>query len=1057
MRNAKNLSSLLSLTQRFFGSSQNSTLSGHRSYSSGQPPSVLGVVFSSLKLQIENCVKKQVENIKNDPNFKSNKLSDISFGHKVIASRTMYHKVFGELKYLTENPIHELEKTLSKQEIKDLIKHNPVEFDFTAHPTEGQNEYFVGKKQSIIKSMSLMGKVMYFHKVSPKDVIDLNRVRMINGLEPFDLSTLPSFRRFLNTASETCETLVSDFMARPIHHENKMTRQEETDMLLNRMLHVKLAAAILSTDFPEYFDASHVKIGSWVGDLDGKDNINAGHVVIFTYKAQQKFFESLIEQLEDFDSLLKLCKIDNSDFKENVVDKIIFLASQNNDKILIGEDAIRMEQRLDHILSVFPLEDNEIILSEYSKIRNFIKSSGCKISYNGFSSREEVDKTVAAVDEIEQKCFSGVPLSLTSGADKLAQNFDKLSVMAKRQIMCMMEGAILNNRHQHIISQFNGNLESYRKILFFYELVKKLPEFHENIDFFKTYYAGISEKEGFDLYQQLFSVNSIQSASLSMVEISPLAEEYDTISSISDYTESIISDPDILSYIKQAGGILRQTRSNSDGTAALGSHYAVYSHLVADKTVKSKALNNSLTPRILAGAGNNDSDRNGSHSIVVTPNHVTVQGSDGQNIDLARIIDLSFKSQDPSEQLLAQLRVKYKEQQLEELLDFYYTQHKQSEFGLMMDIDGKDLYLGKIIHRGITQEKTLNELDRLSSRPSNRGGENSFEKLLSDIDLDAPTQTMFKKDMRRIGETNTQRLSVSTFSLAPYYQSASKIKPELHADIYNIPQFRNIAFTAIFKLGIADYKSLFLLNRLNIRPDFNEAKLKADLYEEFLNIAEQDCDEAAFEFAESRGFNHLNGFKEYICCYHAVKAKNVCRNIIEPLVYHSDQSVKDSIEVILNEVESSQLLFENYGMAVTKILQVLVDDKTQTIDDRKTFAAIAQKIHNFRKPEHSYDTRRVLIQTGTDAIEWQDDKSLGLVSDYLSRIIRSSGNPGSGTGGKVGGYCSCQHDYQKNNSSELVLDVTKLDEDVKESQHIHSVVDVDLNINSEHNSTILIR
>ena len=47
--------------------------------------------------------------------------------------------------------------------------------------------------------------------------------------------------------------------------------------------------------------------------------------------------------------------------------------------------------------------------------------------------------------------------------------------------------------------------------------------------------------------------------------------------------------------------------------------------------------------------------------------------------------------------------------------------------------------------------------------------------MLSDIDPDAPTETMFKQDMRRIGETNTQRLSVSTFSLAPYYQSASKL------------------------------------------------------------------------------------------------------------------------------------------------------------------------------------------------------------------------------------------------------------------------------------------
>ncbi|MBL6784912.1 MAG: hypothetical protein ISQ32_01255 [Rickettsiales bacterium] len=1016
-----------------------------RQYSNNaNEPSVLGVVFSSLKLQIENRVKHEVEQIKSDPKFRSNKLSNIGFGHKVIASRTMYHKVYGEINYTSVNPIHELEKKLSKQEIKDLIKSNPVEFDFTAHPTEGQNESFYLVKQSIIKAISLMGKVMYSHKVAPMDVIDLNRVRIMNDLKPFELSKLPSFRRFLNTASETCEVLVKDFMGSPIHHENKMTRQEETEMLLNRMLNVKKSSARLVSDFPEYFDEYHTKIGSWVGDLDGKDNINAGHVVIFTYKAQQKFFESLIEQLEDFDNLLKLCKIDNTDFKENVLDKIIFLASQNNDKILIGENAVRMEQRLDHILASCPIKDDKVIVSEYSKIRNFIKFSGCKISYNGFSSREEVDKTVDAAIEIEKKCFSEKPLSFSSNAENLAQNFDKLSAMAKRQVMCMMESAILNNRHQHIISQFNGSSESYKKILFLFELVKKLPEFHQNIEFFKTYYDKISEVEDFDLYEQLFSTNSIKSALSSKVQLSPLAEDLETISNINSYTESIISDPEILSYIKDSGGILRQTRSNSDGTAALGSHFAVYSHLIADQKVKSIAVDKGLVPKILSGAGNNDGDRNGSHSIDITPNHLTVQGSDGQNIDLARIVDLSLKNEDKSEQLLEQLRLNYSDDKLKELLDFYYIQHKQSEFGLMKNVDSKDLFLGKIIHRGIIQEKTLNDLDRLSSRPSNRGGENSFAKQLSDIDINAPTQTMFKKDMRRIGETNTQRLSVSTFSLAPYYESPTKFDQDLLADFYKIPQFKNISCTALFKLGIADYKSLFLLNRLNVRPDFNEVKRKALLYEKFLNIAEKDSNLAAFEFAESHHFNNLNAFKEYICCYHAIKVKNVLRNIIEPLIYNSDQSIKDSVEVILKEMESKQLVFENYGKDVTNILQVLVDDKSQTIDDRKIFAAIAQKIHNFRKPDHSFDTRRSLIETGTDAIEWQDDQSLDLVGDYLSRIIRSSGNPGSGTGGKVGGLCNCQHQYHINNSSTLVLNVDELTNDIKEkeSSKLNSVTNI---------------
>ena len=60
----------------------------------------------------------KLKKIRNHPSFKSNKLSDISFGHKVIASRTMYHIVFGELNYLTENPINELEKNFQNKKLK---------------------------------------------------------------------------------------------------------------------------------------------------------------------------------------------------------------------------------------------------------------------------------------------------------------------------------------------------------------------------------------------------------------------------------------------------------------------------------------------------------------------------------------------------------------------------------------------------------------------------------------------------------------------------------------------------------------------------------------------------------------------------------------------------------------------------------------------------------------------------------------------------------------------------------------------------------------------------
>ena len=174
-----------------------------------------------------------------------------------------------------------------------------------------------------------------------------------------------------------------------------------------------------------------------------------------------------------------------------------------------------------------------------------------------------------------------------------------------------------------------------------------------------------------------------------------------------------------------------------------------------------------------------------------------------------------------------------------------------------------------------------------------------------------------------------------------------------------------------------------------------------------------------------KGFNDLESMKKYISSYHVVKAKSVLRNIVTPLIFHSDENVKELVNKILEEVELSYQTFIDFDEPVIKVLDVLVNDQSQEISDRKVYLAIAQQIHNVRKPNHYFDTRKELILQASDAMEWQDDKSFNQATDLLAIITRSAGNPVSGVGGKIGGDAD-KFNYIISNTTKPVLDIRSL-------------------------------
>jgi hypothetical protein len=926
----------------------------------------------------------------------------IEAGHKIIAARTTVStRIYNELCNIFCDPISELKSEFGIDAAKERISQNNLYIRFTTHPTEGQNLRAIKEKDGVVQIQSLLAQALVRGEVLATDFTKLLRIAEELKIDTSEIAAelkegkALDFEQFSQLCSSIRRIIIGSFIKNPIHHVEKMTVQDERDLLLYHMDHFKKATAKIAVKHSDVVSVNDAKCSSWAFDMDGKPHVHAGNGMIFEYQSQEKFFGSLLTYLEDFSSSLEISGHDEKSaaFRSNVFQPIQKIYFDVRNHILLGREAKNTEQLISEILSSYEKSAGENLGDFFAEIKNYVESSQCKAASNGFTTREEIDKTNAALAEIKKIC--GIESnSFDDKIELIADNFDKFSTETKRQLMCMMESAAMHSRHEHIISQFDCQLESYKNTLRLFEIAKKLPAYHEKIPYFRSYFDKKSTESGFNLYAQIFSHSSIAAASESMVELSPLAEDENTIPKLIEFTRAMLADPECVDYIKRCGGVIRQTRSNSDGSSSLGAYKVTLLYLQADTEIKKMVEAAGFKFALLQGVGANDIERLATWTIEQLQSEFTAQGGDAQQQSLNRIMHMLTKNPDPSKEALLELKKAYEGgAPTEALCDFYLRCHNESEKGIEIEIDGKIANSADLVHRGLIQAAVVKKLGNLSSRPESRVGDVKAA-VLRENSMDVFDPSVFNRNMRRIGVISSHRASgVATFCLAPFFQKPEGFDEKLVADLNQIPLFQNNIFSAVFALGVADIESFALTNGVDIEIAEETILQSAAKYDEFLEINRKKGKEAALEFAQKNHFNTADEMRAAHMCWQINSCKNVLRNALEPIICNSSPEIRDQMEKIFNESENSPSSIRRYNSLVIKCCEILVNDPALSKQTKEVFSCIGQQVSNVCREGNFYDTRSSLIQSAHDALKDGDINKFNKSCEWLAIIMRSAGNP----------------------------------------------------------------
>ena len=953
-------------------------------------------------------------------------------GHKIIAARsTLLSRLYGQLQNLYANPLQgfaDIAKKDSKLRaaIIDKIEESSPDVSLTMHPTEGQNQRAIKEKDAIVKLQVNLISAVESEEVTGENLVVLARIAKDLGIdatfvEEAKKSGLPSLQEFKKISRLVQKEIIKSFVENPIHHVTKMTVDDERELLSYHMKRCKWDTASLVTRFPGIITMKNVELRSWAADMDGKPHVKSGHGLIFEHKVQNEFFSALIERLEDVADEMDLNGQNGDSLRLEVIEKLHKIHEESAKRILVGDEAAKYEAQISSLMEEFEKGQEQPLGTLFAEAQNFVKDSGCKVATIGFSTREEIDNTLKAFAEVAKICIEKNPelraeigdeideeklakFFLKYAADEritktLAENFDQLpdgskkgEIDVKRQVLCAMEAMSLHPNHEHIISQFDCKKSSFVAALAFFEVVKNSARHLAKVESLKKHYDEKSAAAGFDMHAQLFSDEAITNIEKSVVELSPLAEERETIERLIPFTRAMLDDPDICEYIRKSGGIVRQTRSNSDGSDSCGAQLVSALYLKADIAIQEMVKEAGFELKLLAGMGNNDSDRMAPLSIEGMSSRYTAQGGDMQHLNGNRFsIMLAREVGNPSQEAWTAFAEKYKDRmgEVDALLEFYYEKHYASEKGCLVEFDGKKTWSGYTTHRGpIPGTVVAKYLTNLSSRTDSRTGDVGADGFEGNSAEDFH-KSVYNDKMRRIGATALQRATgLQSFLLAPFFE-APDVDLELLHDFCAIPSICNSNLVGLFALGTADMESFLLANGLNFEVPDDAIPLTAEIYKEFLQI--EDPKELE-EFAKKHGLDSLEGVRVAHLCYQIQGAKFALRNMISPLIEKSSPEVKAAMEAVFKSAESGAYNKE-YHKEVLAASEILAHDQAIDLETRQTIACVAQQIANVRREGNFYDTRKELVKEAHDALESGDKDAFNKSCEKQAIIMRSAGNP----------------------------------------------------------------
>jgi hypothetical protein len=921
--------------------------------------------------------------------------------------------------------------------LKALIIKNRIIHSITSHPTEGQSLATIKRKYIIQDAEILLAEVLYKKHATITDIVRLCRLYKNLGTE-LDIAKLEQLSSLVKSKKQ--ESAMSDFLIythdleklaidqiidNPLGHKTKMNEDREVELLTYHIGRFKEHVSVVTSKSNRLWrlvynrrdnllEPNDIDITTWGGDIDGKGG-DAVKGIKFEKASRTTFAKHLQEKIEDLALVLSFNNIDT----EQCQNMLTFLEAAPITSPMINRESVKTQ--LLQFAAQIPISNNFSLQHEVRELMRYIKGSNLSLMKTAYSSREESQKTESAISNIFsiikdhpsfnfKKSSDFSKLSEIEKIEALEYLYEEMHLFApiiaqeiaqwdnntKRQFLWYATSMSFHETHEHIISYFRSRVSDFAAPIVFAEMVRHVAPL------VKDHLQHISLKEDLKTYQTVtFSDKSLAKIQKSHIIPSPLAEEEETIIGLTDshdgdnvsltdgFYSKLYQTPWLVKYINDHNaGERRETRSNSDGSANMGAYSAQFYNTLA--TIKSRAIadKHGHTTNILAGVGDNDLSRLGSHTRSGLTPRMTIQGADAQHLSYGKILQqIILEDNKTNETALTELIGRYSEAAIKGFVQHMMIMHKKSETGISLH-QAKTSNSNFAIHRGNILGYVIKQhLGRLSSRKAARGTKKAapYPTPTSNESSDFSPLAQ-SNNVRRIGQVNLQRLSgMQTFLMAPFFDKTS-FDERFLSDTHHIPMFRDIAFSGLLGLGMSDSLTFLIANGIHNIEQLGDTKANAAIFERL----QENPSKAQTVTAKDARIYHM--------CWTLEKRLNVLKNAITPLIHNISYERKDAIFNICHKLEACKPLDDSKIQRLTiKACLIASRDPNISSDLAQHFQTVATRLFTLQA---YVGIRRKFMQKADQALSCNDMEAFDQEAEKLALLTRGSGNPG-GTGRKV--------------------------------------------------------
>lgn len=934
---------------------------------------------------------------------------------KYISLRsTLFPRLFGEIDSNFSNEIHDKinnwEGTSGEllQYFKERLTYNSL----TVHPTEGRTLDNIKNTFYLTEYAMLMAKVNGLNPNRAPTVLDAMKLKffcMKSGIkESFNIRDMENdFDNFNYFYTKLINKAMDRMIAKPLGHYQKMTKEQEILYLLfwggvYRLFKAEISNRILNMNRQINLEKmGFLNDTTWAGDRDGKEEIDAFHYCQFEFTSQQKFFETLSENLEILiltyhEYNKNALSLENA---KELIHKISTYAEENKVVYNITQ-AKEYENQLIKLIREISFVIDDEFETYIETLMSFIRNSNLRIFENGFTSREETSKihlTIKNLVSLYTNRDNVVGEEYDNTVDELLENTEEfmeqlmekdssllLDENSQKQLACHIASLRFHQNHEHIISNFDSKVLTFKEHILLDKLARLISQNHTAFPFLRKFYERGEGENKISFYQTIFKdEESVASIPKAKNFISTLAEDEEAMVSLIGFYKEALEVPVIRKYLENLGEI-RLTISKSDGSESTGNYKECFISTTNAIEIEEIAKRYGLKCNILLGVGGNDPERGAySESKSIRPRQ-TLQGMDiGNNVNVSRIKNSLLR---PDPDLNKKLLKEFLEKPInatfmKEITSTMCDRHLKSYYGIYTKYKGTMIHSGRTLFRGPIVMDVQKILGRASARGDTRKEEISKEEFIQNI------PTNFKnldKKLRRIGEVNTNRISgVVPFLMENYFESVTdRFDNKLLKEMHTIPMFRDIAFNALMAIASSDTEIFLLNNGFTGEYKLEDQIIKSysELFNEIYTNYNQSNNEFDIVFLKKLHISHV-----------LVKLKQSLRHVADLLLIDAEPETIRIVHSICDKLEKSpsdqsEKLFKN----VIHLCAIASEDKR--IDDnlRDRFKVTTGDIY-YKSVDLSL--RRNFVYKANQALKENQIEEYNKAVGQLAQLIRGSGNP----------------------------------------------------------------